>query len=1262
MVVVVLGMHRSGTSAIAKGIVELGAFPGNHLMGAREDNPKGFWEDERIVALNDEILGLFDLKWDSIDNPVVNRFNKLLPLFEKNYLPRAMELVEDLFRVSDMVMIKDPRMCVLLPFWQKVFNIIGADVKYILALRDPLESAQSLEKRNKMDIKYGLNLWLYYNSMVFQNIKSDFLVCSIQSLIEDPMNELKRIGHFIGSPVDEQLLQEYCNNFLDAALLHHKARVLDTGNQYGDLRVFRALLKKLTEWSYSGKRSYEEANALYAHYRNEIITYLGWGSELSLNDYLTITVADQEGSTVTRSYPHNPKEEINVVNFSLEEGKSIKELYLIPSKYACTLKVHYIRFTNKKEIKGYTSLAGDFSCNANNVYIFESENSTLNVGLPKGEFSSVIIGYEVHLLERYTYYYLNNNKIVNLLRQQEQIEELNRELQEIQGKVELLSRELAAKEEEIHKLAEEREWMKENLAEKKEEIEKLTEEREWMKINIAEKNEEIEKLSRWGSSLDQELQAIYRSNGWKLLLILYKIRNGLFPEGSKRRLFFSLAVYFLFRPKQFFRSLSVGNVKLFINKMKTDPPEVVMHKVKQKSSVYAGADEVSAAIEVMNGTGWENRRLAIPAFDQIDVSIIIPAYNQFEYNMNCIQAIIKNTKHVRYEIILVDDVSTDETAEIEHKVDNLRVLRNRENQGFLINCNNGAKLAKGKYLLFLNNDTQVQNNWLEPLVRLIESDDRIGMVGSKLVYPDGRLQEAGGIIWKDASGWNYGRLDHPEKPDFNYVKEVDYISGACIMIRADLWKEIGGFDSRYAPAYYEDADLAFEVRRRGYKVMYQPQSVVVHFEGISNGTDLGTGIKSYQVKNREKFLEKWSDVLAAYHFPNAEHVFWARDRSRVRKTILVIDHHVPHYDQDAGSRFTFHYLKLFVEMGFHVVFIGDNFYKHEPYTTTLEQLGIQVLYGNWYAGRIKAWLQENGSYIDYVYLNRPHISVKYIDLVKKLTKAKIVYFGHDLHYLRELRNYEVEGKKELLESSNYWKKIEFKLFEEADVIHTVSSYEKEIIEKEFPGKVVRHIPLYIYERNFNEDKEFDFDKRKGLLFVGGFNHKPNVDGVLWFARHVFPEIVSQQPDITFTIVGSNPPEQIQKLHSERIRVTGYVTDEELIQFYNNSRMVVVPLRFGAGVKGKVVEAMYHQVPVVTTSIGAEGLVDIEQYVRIADQEQDFGTKVLELYNDKEQWEHLARKSREYIISHFSKEAAREVIEKDLRPMDVSQVAHLVMSR
>ncbi|MBK5274149.1 MAG: glycosyltransferase family 2 protein [Desulfuromonadales bacterium] len=248
------------------------------------------------------------------------------------------------------------------------------------------------------------------------------------------------------------------------------------------------------------------------------------------------------------------------------------------------------------------------------------------------------------------------------------------------------------------------------------------------------------------------------------------------------------------------------------------------------------------------------------------VSIIIPAFNQWEYTRSCLVSILRNTADVPHEIILADDTSTDETKRAGDLVSGITVIRNERNLGFIRNCNNAASRGAGKYLLFLNNDVIVREGWLKPLVELLERDPAAGMAGPKLVYPNGLLQDAGAIVWSDGNAWNYGRWDNPDKTKYNYAREADYVSGACMLVRRDLWEDIGGFDLRYAPAYYEDTDLAFEIRSRGYKVLYQPKSAVVHFEGITSGLDIRKGVKSFQEVNREKFFRKWEAILKKEHF------------------------------------------------------------------------------------------------------------------------------------------------------------------------------------------------------------------------------------------------------------------------------------------------------------------------------------------------------------------------------------------------------------
>ncbi len=641
-------------------------------------------------------------------------------------------------------------------------------------------------------------------------------------------------------------------------------------------------------------------------------------------------------------------------------------------------------------------------------------------------------------------------------------------------------------------------------------------------------------------------------------------------------------------------------------------------------------------------------KLTFAKFDKPLVSIVVPVHNQWKYTYSCLLSLLNECDPIPYEVIVADDLSTDETTNIFDYVENIKVSRNQENLGFLKNCNKAALLALGKYIVFLNNDTIVRKDWLKHLVELMEKDGTTGLVGSKIIYPDGKLQEAGGIIWKDGSASNYGRSDDPDKPEYNYVKEVDYISGASIMVRKELWEAIGGFDETFSPAYYEDTDLAVEIRRRGYKVMLHPKSVVVHFEGISHGTELTSGIKKYQAVNQQKFLRKWRRTLNVMHSENTgQDLFHARDRSKTKKTMLVIDNSVPDYDKHAGSRTIFQYLKLFIDMGFNVKFIDNNSLEHgikyEPYVSTLEQLGIEVLYGPWYQNNWQNWLRDHVRSLDYVYLHKAYPSIKYIDIVLNATKARIIYNCADFHYLRKLRQYKITKDPKDLEEAKEYKRIEFYLFDKSDIIFTYSEHEKFILSKKMPHKKVYVIPIFFYDEQFPLGVNNDFERRNGLTFVGGFAHTPNVNAIKWFVNDVFPRVLERSSDMKLNIIGSNPPDEILRLRSENINVTGFVPDEKLEQYYSSSRTVVAPIRFGAGVKGKIIEAIAHGIPLVTTSVGMEGIHDLEGAICIANTEDEFAAHVLDIYYDKGKWSEVQHRQIEYANKHLTMSCARDFL-------------------
>lgn len=718
--------------------------------------------------------------------------------------------------------------------------------------------------------------------------------------------------------------------------------------------------------------------------------------------------------------------------------------------------------------------------------------------------------------------------------------------------------------------------------------------------------------------------------------------EGYVPEG-RLHLLTNIIRYVVRHPLASLRLISVSRIKKLFRAMFSADSSMARDWVKARFPSDSGARRIPNVFPPESLS--VDTELTFPVVSDPLVSIVIPAYNQYRTTLSCLKAVLEHTADVPYEVILADDCSTDITNSIEERIHNIRVVRGEKNLGFLGNCNNAVAYARGKYVVLLNNDTNPQKGWLKALVKTMESDPKAGLVGPKLLFEDGLLQEAGGIVWKDASGWNYGRGQSPDLSEFNYVREVDYISGACILFEKRVWDEIGGFDDRYCPAYYEDTDLAFQIRNRGLKVLYQPESEVVHFEGVSNGTDVGSGIKKHQAINQKVFREKWKETLEMENFDNGDSVFQARDRSAGMRTVVFVDHYVPFYDQDAGSRSTFFYIQSMVDAGLSVKFVPANFFPHQPYTRTLQQMGVEVLFGEKYRANWKAWFSENCQYIDVIYLHRPHVTEEFIDhLVGLKPRPKLIYYGLDLHYLRTQREFELLGHEHISADAEEWKRRELAIFGKVDKAYYPSYVEVEEINRVSPATDVSAIPLYVL--NKPDIASYKHDDRDGLLFVGGFSHPPNMDAVLWFVQEVFPSLREHIPGICFHVVGSSVPEKIEKLADEHVKIHGFLSDDELSRLYQQVKICVVPLRYGAGVKGKILEALQSGVPIVTTPIGAEGLPGADRVMAIAENSGDMLSNILTLYNNPAICKRYLECYAEYIEQNFSEKKVQNIIEHD----------------
>ncbi len=627
-----------------------------------------------------------------------------------------------------------------------------------------------------------------------------------------------------------------------------------------------------------------------------------------------------------------------------------------------------------------------------------------------------------------------------------------------------------------------------------------------------------------------------------------------------------------------------------------------------------------------------------------DVSIVIPIYNAVDYTIACLEAVRALRTGFRYEVIVMDDCSTDSRVSVLQSVVGLRYVRNDRNLGFLRNCNRGAELARGRFVVFLNNDTRVDEDWLDPLVETLLDDPTIGLVGSKLIYPDGRLQEAGGIIFQNGSGWNYGRFEDPNHPDYNHARDVDYVSGASIMVERSYFRALGGFDERFAPAYYEDTDLCFRIRADGRRVVYQPLSSVVHYEGISSGTDLTSGVKMHQAINRHEFAAKWETTLKADHRANADDVAAAADRL-VKGHVLVIDATTPTPDQDSGSIDMFNMLAILTDLGYRVHFVPAEGLRHNGgYTEELQRLGVKCIHEPYYR-TLSDYLEEVGDIFELVLMARVNVAGTVVnEVLLRCPSARTVFYTVDLHFVRLQRKAELLGDRQVLKLAEAMKDTELAIMDVVDTTVVLSESERRLLSE--LGKTnVAVIPLI---RAVSTRPIAPFGRRSGAVFVGGFRHPPNVDAVEWLVSDIWPLVREHWYDATgsdhfpLRIIGSNIVRRFKQL-ADDVEVYGFV--ENLEPILSQSLLTVAPLRYGAGLKGKVATSLDFGLPVVGTSVAFEGMPmdGLDDIALVGDDAETLARRIVEIATSPDRWQAVSEAGRCYLERHYSLDAVTPLV-------------------
>ena len=613
-------------------------------------------------------------------------------------------------------------------------------------------------------------------------------------------------------------------------------------------------------------------------------------------------------------------------------------------------------------------------------------------------------------------------------------------------------------------------------------------------------------------------------------------------------------------------------------------------------------------------------------------AVLIPVFNNWVFTKRCLDSILTSTDANFVDIWVINDASTDSTLQNLESYPSVRVLTLNHNQGFLKACNYGfSKVSKMgyEYVFLLNNDVEITDKAVIEVVAQADSSPKSGVVGSRLIYPDGTLQEAGGIIWSDASGWNFGRGDDPDEPAYSFSRTVDYCSGAAILIRISALLGEDLFDDEFAPAYYEDADLCFRLSKRGYEVTLCASSNVIHHEGKSHGTDLSTGVKSHQVTNQIKFQKKWVRELKTHFVADSNDVMRAANRhfGDSRKGLIWIDDVAPDPNRSAGGLRAYSLLKMFLQLNYKVVFVPT--YGLTSDIRMLQRLGIAI----------STSVEDAEKHFDEIeistsvaWVSRITSAVNVIgDILKLNSDVKVIFDTVDLHFLRLSRSSDL---KEISQAETV-KKQETSIAKLSDTTLVVSTHEASVLKDLVPNIEIKLMPI-----PYNVSVSMpEYNLTAGLVFVGGFSHPPNAEGTSWFLDAVWPLLDSEIQRAGVSIIGSKPGVDLMKLNSSQIRILGAIDDVEgLIQA---SRISIAPLLSGAGIKGKVLQAMSLGIPVVGTTISFEGILSENLYEpRPSYSAAEFAERIHEYYFNQDIWKASQAKGFSLIRDNYGFETLK----------------------
>ena len=626
-------------------------------------------------------------------------------------------------------------------------------------------------------------------------------------------------------------------------------------------------------------------------------------------------------------------------------------------------------------------------------------------------------------------------------------------------------------------------------------------------------------------------------------------------------------------------------------------------------------------------------------FDQVTarpkVSVLVVLFNRAELTLRCFRSLLES-QAVQFEVVIVDNNSSDDTSLLLDRVDGAHIIRNADNIGFLHACNLAADSARGEYLLFLNSDAELLPGSLAAALHTIQQSPAIGAVGGRLILPGGQLQEAGSIVWRDGSCLGYGRGDSPWAPEYAFTRDVDYCSAALLLTPRALFLQLGGFDDRFAPAYYEDVDYCVRLWQSGKRVVYEPRVQAVHVE-FASSPSFDAAIRMQQ-KHRMLFVEKHRDWLQRQYPSSTPAVVHARARPGAGLRILVVDDRVPRTTSGFGFPRAVELIRSLVELG-HFVTLYTTAMVSEDSRRMYDDIPptVEALVDRGPTRIVDFFRHERAGYFDRVIVSRPHnmqlLRAK-LGLPRNwLAPAKVIYDAEAIATVRDVGRRQLAGEHISEAEVERLVAEEVALAEGADAVLAVSTPDAQrlaaagLTNIHTVGYLVRPAPT-----------GRPFDERRGALFVGAFHElSPNADAVLWFARYALPQLRAALGNtVPFTVVGHDPPADVLRLRDDGVKVVAGIQD--LTALYDEARIFIAPIRFAAGIPLKIVHAAAHGLPIVATSLLARQLQWHDgQELLVADTADDFATACSCLYSTASQWHHVRAAALERLALDYSRE-------------------------